>query len=133
MSAFVNGSGLSPKLEALVQEWYAQAELFTEHECQDVAATYRIAGDELERNLREWEDELLNLQQASEESGYSADHIGRLLRRGTLPNAGRLHAPRIRRADLPQKTGLPSQRTNMQSPGASKEQIARSIGQGGEA
>src|SRR5918912_732847 len=33
--------------------------------------------------------ELLSLRQASAESGYSADHLGRLLRAGKLPNAGR--------------------------------------------
>ncbi len=34
---------------------------------------------------------------------YSADHLGRLVREGKLPNAGREGAPRIRLQDLPRK------------------------------
>lgn len=48
-------------------------------------------------------DELLTLTEASRISAYSPDHLGRLIRSGTVPNAGRLNAPRIRRADLPRK------------------------------
>jgi len=51
-------------------------------------------------------DELLNLRTAARESGYSADHLGRLVHEGKIPNAGRPHAPRIRRADLPRKPTL---------------------------
>jgi hypothetical protein len=51
-------------------------------------------------------DELLDLRAAARESGYSADHLGRLVHAGTIPNAGRPHAPRIRRADLPRKARL---------------------------
>ena len=48
-------------------------------------------------------NELLPLHRAAAESGYSADHLGRLLRDGKLANAGRVNAPRIRRGDLPIK------------------------------
>ena len=37
------------------------------------------------------------------QSGYSADHIARLLREGKIPNSGRKAKPLIRRRDLPQK------------------------------
>ncbi len=50
-------------------------------------------------------DELLTLRQAARESGYSADHLGRLVKTGAIPNAGRPHAPRILRRDLPRKAG----------------------------
>jgi len=53
-----------------------------------------------------WEDTPLNLQQAAEESGYSADHLGRLVKDGEIPNAGRTKAPRILRKDLPRKPGV---------------------------
>ncbi|MCZ6888601.1 MAG: hypothetical protein O7H39_08905, partial [Gammaproteobacteria bacterium] len=46
-------------------------------------------------------DWTLSLTEAAARSGYSAAHLGRLLRRGTIPNAGRPGAPRIRVADLP--------------------------------
>ena len=48
-------------------------------------------------------NELLPLHRAAAESGYSVDHLGRLLRDGKLANAGRVNAPRIRRGDLPIK------------------------------
>jgi hypothetical protein len=38
-------------------------------------------------------------------SGYSADHLGELVREGKIPNAGRKNAPLIRRLDLPMKAG----------------------------
>ncbi len=50
-------------------------------------------------------DQLLTLTEAANCSGYSTDHLGRLIRDGTIPNAGRPSAPRIRRRDLPQKPG----------------------------
>ena len=45
----------------------------------------------------------MTLAQAAVASGYSADHLGREVREGRIPNAGRPHAPRIRRANLPRK------------------------------
>jgi hypothetical protein len=45
--------------------------------------------------------ELLRLREAAVERGYSVDHLSRLIRQGQIPNAGRQHAPRVRRADLP--------------------------------
>lgn len=47
--------------------------------------------------------EALTLKQAAERSGYSANHLGRLIRDGRIPNAGQPNAPRIRRGDLPRK------------------------------
>ena len=50
-------------------------------------------------------EQLLTLVEAAAESGFSADHLGRLVRDGTIPNAGRPKAPRIRRRDLLRKPG----------------------------
>jgi len=44
---------------------------------------------------------VLTLKQAAAQSGYSVDHLARMVRSGLLPNAGRRNAPRIRAADLP--------------------------------
>jgi hypothetical protein len=53
------------------------------------------------RTIRESSlDEPLSLTEAANRTGYSADHIGRLVREGTLPNAGRKHAPKVRARDL---------------------------------
>jgi hypothetical protein len=45
----------------------------------------------------------LSLVEAAERSGYTADHLGRLVRSGKIPNVGRKNAPRIRARDLPPK------------------------------
>jgi excisionase family DNA binding protein len=50
---------------------------------------------------------LLTLTQASHVSGYSADHLGRLVRTGELTNYGRPHAPRVRTGDLPRRARRP--------------------------
>ncbi len=71
---------------------------------------------------------VLNLQQAATESGYSADYLGQLIRKGRIPNAGRPNAPQIQRKDLPRKatalrpTGLPFSLV-----GATPGQIARAV------
>jgi hypothetical protein len=70
----------------------------------------------------------LTLTEAAHRSGYSREHLGRLVATGTIPNAGRPNAPRIRVADLPRKAGhLPPQQEDSQIAGASRRQIVRSI------
>jgi hypothetical protein len=72
--------------------------------------------------------ELLNLRQASAESGYSPDHLGRLVRDGKIPNAGRPNAPRIRRTDLPRKaSALRAEAGRLNLLGATPGQIARAV------
>jgi hypothetical protein len=46
-------------------------------------------------------DTTLTLKQAAIRSGYTVDHLARMIRQGRIPNAGRHHAPRIRLGDLP--------------------------------
>ena len=70
-----------------------------------VAEVLVDCADELEDAVREDEDETLNLQEAARESGYTRDHLGRLVRERKTPNAGRPNSPRIRREDLPVGTG----------------------------
>ncbi|MGI8497329.1 MAG: hypothetical protein ACR2OG_07090 [Gemmatimonadaceae bacterium] len=83
-------------------------------EIRDKAQELRDAfGDEARARALEWAalrieaaqhagaGELLTLGDAARRSGYSADHLARLVRSGRLPNAGRPHAPRIRLVDLP--------------------------------
>ena len=85
--------------------------------------------DQLEEVLLKEGDALLTLPEAAEESGYSAGHIGRLIRDGKIPNAGRPGAPRIARRDLPLKVdrGVQSVSDNSQSGDISREQIVRSV------
>jgi len=70
----------------------------------------------------------LTLGNAARESGYSADYLGRLVREGRIPNAGRPNAPKIRRSDLPRKASSlrcrdPFHHLDPTTPG----QIARSV------
>jgi hypothetical protein len=46
---------------------------------------------------------VLSLPEAAARSGYTAEHLGRMVRDGRISNAGRRGAPRIRAADLPRK------------------------------
>jgi hypothetical protein len=48
-------------------------------------------------------DELLPLERASLESGYSKAHLRRLAGQGKIQLHGSRYRPRIRRGDLPQK------------------------------
>jgi hypothetical protein len=71
-------------------------------------------------------DAELTLTDASTLSGYSTDHLSRLIREGKLENRGRKGAPRIRRADLPlrPKGGIATARNNGYNP----DTDARSLG-----
>lgn len=92
---------------------------------EGVARALEEAASELEAALAAGNEELLTLADASLASGYSADHLGRLVRDGKLPNHGRPNAPRVRRADLPQKVGaLPKASISGHIPRA---EIARAV------
>jgi hypothetical protein len=70
---------------------------------EGAAKVYDQVADELEEILRRQADHALTLAEASRETGYSDEHLGRLVRTGKIANAGRKNAPRIRRGDLPHK------------------------------
>ena len=79
---------------------------------QGLMEAFRTTWNELERlrsavrARQEWENTALNLQQAARESGYSADHLGRLVRSGEIANAGRENAPKVLRKHLPRRPGV---------------------------
>lgn len=90
-------------IRELSKSWRELAEIFRSHAEKPPALAYERCAKELEEALREEGDRLLTLQEASRISGYSADHLGRAVREGKVPNAGRYRAPRIRLRDLPKK------------------------------
>jgi hypothetical protein len=49
---------------------------------------------------------LLTLDDAAARSGYSSDHLARLIRQHRIPNSGRRGSPRIRLGDLPTRAGM---------------------------
>ncbi len=136
MSAFVNGHNLGPKLEARVKGWHAEAELFRRRGQDATAVLIESLAEEIERDLGEWEDEPLTIKDAAAESGYSAEHLRRLVREGKLGSerapGGKSHI-RLRRADLPTKPSkrykeVAENQTSTYDPEEDARSIARLIG-----
>lgn len=82
---------------------------------------------DLERLASADDEDLLSLEEAAARSGYSADHLGRLVRQGRIPNAGRPHAPRIRAKDLPRKAGALPPPVSGSILNATRAEIAQSV------
>jgi hypothetical protein len=102
--------------------------MLRKHGAEPQATTVETLAEELDAFVADWSDEPLDLQQAAAESGYSAEHLGRLVRDGKIPSAGRLNVPAIRRRDLPTKPGyLPQAVSELHLPREVPQQIARSI------
>ena len=99
---------MNPEFSILPQQWREKAKLFRQHGHEATARTYEVCSAELEAAVRGGAQELLDLKEAARESGYSADHLGRLVRDGKIPNAGRRNAPKIRRIDLPRRPDVTS-------------------------
>ncbi len=71
---------------------------------------------------------LLTLSQAAARSGMSEEHLGRLLRQGRIPNAGRRGRPRLRVSDLPRKAPRISKRMDeLAMPAYNPDADARSL------
>jgi hypothetical protein len=91
-------------VESLVERWRDRRE-----ELARLGALVHGASlcDELLADLaslaRANRETVLTIGDAAAVSGYSTDHLGRLLRTGRLQNVGSRHRPRIRLADLPRK------------------------------
>ena len=70
------------------------------------AAIWERAAEMVEESLRQSEWELLTLPQAAQESGYSTDHLGRLIHEGKIPNSSAVAGSKsILRMHLPRKPG----------------------------
>ena len=95
-------------VEALPATWRTQAKALRRYGGETPAVALESCAAELEATLRERDETTLSLTEAARESGYSADHLGRLVRDGKIPNAGRPGAPRIARRHLPRKTQAPA-------------------------
>ena len=113
----------------VIAKWKARLQEFARVRARiDGAVLCREALQDFAAILDEGSDELLNLSQAARRSGYSREHLSRLVGAGKIPNVGRPHAPRVRVRDLPRKAGhLPPERVPADIPGTSKRQIVRSI------
>ena len=90
-------------VETLPATWRRQAKALRRYGGETPAVALESCAAELETTLRERDETTLSLTDAARESGYSADHLGRLVRDGKIPNVGRPGAPRIARRHLPRK------------------------------
>ena len=90
-------------VEGLPADWRKQAKALRRYGGETPAVALDRCADDLEATLVERDETTFSLVEAARESGYSADHLGRLVRDGKIPNAGRPGAPRIALKDLPRK------------------------------
>jgi hypothetical protein len=115
-------------VEALVGRWREQAREMKHWGDERGSVLLSHAADELARAAARSGQEVLRLGEAAVICGYSAPSIGRMIREGRIPNAGRAHAPRVRRGDLPPRRGATPETTYApRRVTAPREQIARSI------
>jgi hypothetical protein len=126
--SFREATTMNSRLLALAESWREEAALIRDRYNDEPRAHLgEIYAAELERTIGEAENETLTLTQASYTSGYSTDHLGRMIREGKLPNAGRKGSPRIRVRDLPRKAGLPQDTSGPQLVRPLMGQVARSV------
>lgn len=91
---------LEERLKVLLYDWSKRAEQFELHCCEDVAAAYRLLGAEVQKTIYRWNTELLTVSEASQESGYSKEHLRRSVRAGKVATNGK----GIPRQNVPTKT-----------------------------
>lgn len=118
---------LSIGLADLPTAFRERATFLRENAAAEQAATaWEKAATEVESALRGHELEALTLRDAAPECGYSVDHLRRLIRDGTIPNAGNHREYRILRRDIPKKPGhaVASARPQVAS---SRTQAARAV------
>ena len=90
----------------LADLWRIEAETLRKRGATGEAVTLESCADDLERVLKNWQDQLLTLEQAARETGYSAEHLRRQVRGGQLSaerGEGAKSHIKIRRGDLPAK------------------------------
>jgi hypothetical protein len=120
--------GPAVSLEALPECWRSLATSFEQFGGSTQAQALQCCANMLEQALHARDEALLTLEEAERVSGYSGDHLRRLVREGKIPNAGRRYAPRIRRRDVPRKAcRLQSSPVGSNLAGATPGQIARAV------
>ena len=84
-------------LDDFLRRWTTRRdELATLRASVEAAALIDAILTELRAAFAEYENTVLTLDAAAARSGYSRDHLARLIRTGVLPNSGRHGAPRLR-------------------------------------
>lgn len=115
-------------LSELAERWTSAADALERWGDERGAAILRRCIVELEAHARERADEDLTLAEAARESGYSKRRLRELIAEGTIPQAGRKGAPRIRRRDLPRKPSADVPRPSGYDVSADAASLAGRIG-----
>ena len=90
-------------MKDLVARWRSEAETVERCGQEPTGKLIRRLSAEVEEALRDDQNETLTLAEAALESGYSVEHLRKMVAAETVPNAGERGRPRIRRIDIPLK------------------------------
>jgi len=92
----------------LAEEWRKEADKDEERGLNEFATVGRHFADRLDKWTKKYNEEELTLDQAAKESGFTKDHLFRLIHDDKVKNVGEPRSPRIQRQDLPHKPGYRS-------------------------
>jgi len=90
-------------LGELQKYWLELAQTFGRYGGTIQATMLSECAADLERTMKAVDERLLSLSEASVASGYSTDHLGRLIRENKIRNHGRRGKPLLREGDLPHR------------------------------
>lgn len=93
------------RLETLADLFRRRAEDCERLGALPAAKAWRSAAEDVEEAIERYDEELLTINQAIEESGYSYHGLRRLIREGDLIDYGEEGETLLRRGDLPRKPG----------------------------
>lgn len=89
----------------LVAAWQADARNLRDWGVDEAARVLERCAEQLAERVATWADELVDLNTAAAESGYSIAHLRRLISKGVLQDRANEGPPQLRRGDLPRKPG----------------------------
>ena len=93
---------MTRKEREVVERWTSRRdELKLLHASVDGATLCEVVLNDLDELLTSRGEETMTLAEAANLTGYSKDHLSRLIRTGQIRNAGRKHRPRVVVRDLP--------------------------------
>jgi hypothetical protein len=90
----------------LASQWEKDAQLLAQYGSPQQAELLRHCAQRLFEAINGEKDVFLTVTMAAQMSGYSPDHLGRLVREGKLTSYGRKGKPMLRLGDLPKKPAV---------------------------
>lgn len=91
--------------DEMIARWESRASLFAECRAQvDGETVAKQVLADLESMAES--EQAVTLTEAAKQTGYSADHLSRMLKDRKLTNYGRKHAPAVRLSECPKKPAL---------------------------